>query len=351
MNMATNASNDTAPLNIVLLALPETTPGALYGLHEIFHSVGKLWQEITGEEVRVRPLSVRILSSDGKPSTAPLGGAPVVPEGKLEDAGRVDIVIATDLALASGQSLQGRWPIETAWLRDQFNQGATLCSVCTGSVLLAEAGLLDGLEATSHWGATQLFAEHYPQVKLAPERILCPAGPEHHIITSGGSGSFADLALYLIARFCGRAEAVRIAKIFLIGDRSDGQLPFAAIGKAAQHQDAVIRRCQTWLAEHYTETRPVARMAALSSLPERTFKRRFRAATGYSPIDYVQTLRIEEAKQILETTDEPTDAVAHLVGYDDPAFFRRVFKRLVGVTPARYRQRFQALHGLVKASG
>lgn len=348
MNMAPDATIDTAPLNIVLLALPETTPGALYGLHEIFHSVGKLWQDMTGEEVRVRSLSVRILSSDGKPCTAPLGGAPIVPEGGVADASGVDIVIVTDLALAADQSLQGRWPIETAWLRDQFDQGATLCSVCTGSVLLAEAGLLDGLQATSHWSATRLFAEHYPRVRLAPERILCPAGSEHRIITSGGSGSFADLALYLIARFCGRAEAIRIAKIFLIGDRSEGQLPFAAIGKAAQHQDAVIRHCQAWLAEYYTEAKPVARMAALSGLPERTFKRRFRAATGYSPIDYVQTLRIEEAKQILETTDEPTDAVAHLVGYDDPAFFRRLFKRLVGVTPARYRQRFQALHCLAE---
>lgn len=348
MNMTTSVAADTAALNIALLALPETTPGALYGLHEIFHSVGKLWQEMTGEEINVRAVSVRILSNDGKPRSAPLGGAPVMPDGPLVDAGKVDIVIVTDLALAADQPLLGRWPVETAWLRKQFALGATLCSVCTGSILLAEAGLLDGIKATSHWSATQLFAEHYAKVELTPERILCPAGPEHRIITSGGSGSFADLALYLIARFCSRSEAIRIAKIFLIGDRSEGQLPFAAIGRAAQHQDAVIRHCQAWLAEHYTESKPVARMATLSGLPERTFKRRFRAATGYSSIGYVQTLRIEKAKQLLENTDEPTEAVGHLVGYEDPAFFRRLFKRMVGVTPARYRQRFQAVHCLAE---
>ena len=215
--------------------------------------------------------------------------------------------------------------------------------MCTGSVLLAEAGLLDGREATTHWSAAGLFSAWYPSVRLRPERILAPAGPEHRIITSGGAASWEDLALYLIARFCGEAEAVRTAKIFLFGDRSEGQLPYAAMARPRRHEDAVIARCQAWIAGHYAADNPVTRMVAQSGLPERSFKRRFKAATGYAPVDYVQTLRIEEAKQLLETTADPTDAVAHQVGYEDPAFFRRLFKRRTGVTPARYRQRFQSI--------
>src|SRR5690606_13017428 len=183
----------------------------------------------------------------------------------------------------------------------------------------------------------------YPAVRLRPERILCPDGPEHRIITGGGASSWEELALYLIARCCGEAEAVRIAKIFVLGDRSEGQLPFAAMGRPRRHDDAVIGTCQAWIAEHYPVPNPVARMVERSGLSERTFKRRFKAATGYAPVDYVQALRIEEAKQLLETTREPTDAIARQVGYEDPAFFRRLFKRRTGITPARYRQRFQSL--------
>ncbi len=151
------------------------------------------------------------------------------------------------------------------------------------------------------------------------------------------------MALHLIARFSGEAEAIRIAKLFLLGDRRDGQLPFSALGRRRGHDDAVVGDCQAWIAEHYAGPNPVARMVSRAGLPERTFKRRFKAATGYAPVAYVQALRIEEAKQILETTAEPTDAVANAVGYEDPGFFRRLFKRRTGLTPARYRQRFRGI--------
>ena len=115
------------------------------------------------------------------------------------------------------------------------------------------------------------------------------------------------------------------------------------MGRPQQHGDAVIAESQEWIASHYAVPHAVARMVAQSGLAARTFKRRFRKATGYAPIEYVQTLRIEEAKQILETTPEPTDAVGASIGYDDPASFRRIFKRLTGITPARYRQRFRGI--------
>lgn len=335
-----NAAPAPSPLRVSLLALPETTSGTIYGLHEVFASVGTAWRDATGEDIPVRGIEARLVSRDGNSFVAATG-LPITPQGSFRGAPEPDIVIITDLALAPGSTPRGRWPDEAAWLRERHQAGAIICSVCTGSLFLAEAGLLDGLEATSHWSATRLFATHYPQVKLRPERILCPAGPDHQIITGGGPGAWSELALYLIARFCHPAEAVRMAKIFLMGDRSEGQLPFAALGKAARHEDAAIARCQEWVAGHYDQANPVANMAALSGLPERTFKRRFRAATGYTPISYVQALRIEEAKHVLETTPESTDAVAHQVGYDDPSYFRRLFKRMTGVTPARYRQRYR----------
>lgn len=330
------------PLNVALLAVPESTPTVLYGLMEVLSTAGSGWGGLAPGAPDARRIRPRFVSRPGG-TFVNAQGVPFPATVALAEVPAVDVAIVTDLDLLAVPDPRGRWPAEAAWLRQQHSAGATLCSVCTGTVLLADAGLLDGEEATSHWGAAPVFAECYPRVRLRPERLLCAAGPEHRIVTSGGSGAWADLALYLIARFCGAAEATRISKIFVLGDHSDGQLPFAMMNRARAHGDAAVARCQAWASEHYAETNPVARMVAHSGLPERTFKRRFRAATGFAPLDYVQILRVEEAKQMLEATDDPVDSVAVSVGYQDPASFRRVFKRRTGVTPARYRQRFRTL--------
>ena len=343
-----SAENDPAALSVCLLALPETTPTSLYGFVEVFSAVGVTWTELTGEATNAPALEARIVSRDGRPFVSDTG-VPFTPACAAADVERCDIAIVTDLALAPDVDPRGRWEQEAAWFRTLFERGAIVCSVCTGAVLLAEAGLLDGREATTHWGATKLFARCYPNVRLEPGRILCQAGPDRRIVTGGGPSAWTDLALYLIARVCGAAEAVRIAKIFVIGDHADGQLPFTAMNRTRYHEDGVIGRCQAWIAGHYTGPNPVARMVEYSKLTERTFKRRFRQATGYAPVEYVQALRIEEAKQWLEASNEPVDSIAHKVGYEDPAYFRKLFKRRSGITPSRYRQRFRFIRRLGSA--
>lgn len=336
--------SDSTPVRVHLLVLPETTPGALCGLYEVFSSVGVTWTEMTGEPTTGPPIEVRIVGRRYSVTGTP-PAISIVPQLPLEDAGPAEAVIITDLSLSMNTDPRGRWSTETAWVREQFDRGATLCSVCTGSVFLAETGLLDDREATTHWSATDLFQRCYPRVRLRPERILSPTGDGHRIVTSGGATSWEDLALYLIARYCGTTEALRIARIFIMGDRSEGQLPYATAIRQRRRTDALIEACQAWVAQHYEAPNPVTGMIRHSGLPERTFKRRFKQATGYTPLEYVQTLRIEEAKHLLETSRLPTDAVAQTVGYDDPTFFRRLFKRRVGVTPARYRQRVQSIIG------
>jgi transcriptional regulator GlxA family with amidase domain len=136
---------------------------------------------------------------------------------------------------------------------------------------------------------------------------------------------------------------VRAAKIFLLGDHNEGQLPFAGARRAQSQNDAIVADAQAWIADSYNRANPVAAMTAHAGLAPRTFLRRFKAATGYTPTDYVQTLRIEEAKQFLETGALPVESIGFEVGYEDPNFFRRLFKRTTGITPARYRQRFSRI--------
>jgi transcriptional regulator GlxA family with amidase domain len=332
-------SGQQRTISIGLVVVHDSAAAVLYGLHEVFSFVGQSWEEMTGRPAgRVR-MAPRLVAERRGLMTSRLG-VPIAPDAAFDDAGQFDVVIASDMALQPDLDPRGKWPAAAAWLRRQYSRGAVVCSVCTGSLLLAEAGLLDGLEATSHWGAAPLFERFYPRVRLLPARVLLPAGVEHRIITSGGYASWSDLALHLVARFCGQAEAIRTARVFVLGDRGDGQLPFAAMVKPRTHNDAAVEQTQQWVAEHYAVANPVARMIEVSGLAPRTFKRRFAAATGYSPIAYVQALRIEEAKHLLETTAAPTDDVGREVGYADPASFRRIFRRSTGVTPARYRQRF-----------
>ena len=175
------------------------------------------------------------------------------------------------------------------------------------------------------------------------QRALVVTGAEQRLIMAGGGTTWLDLALYLIARLAGTEAAMQVARINLIDWHSLGQQPFARLAKSRQNEDAVIARCQGWIAENYASASPVAQMTRLSGLAERSFARRFSQATGMAPLEYVHTLRLEEAKQMLEAGEEPVEGVANEVGYEDAAFFSRLFRRKVGLTPVQYRRRFGSL--------
>ncbi len=194
--------------------------------------------------------------------------------------------------------------------------------------------------ASGHWAYRDLFREHYPKIKLRLGEILCFAGEGDRIVTAGGVTSWQELALYVIARLGGPEHAIQAAKIHILSGHSEGQLPYAVVTHRAQQSDAVIGDCQAWIAENYALDNPVAGMTARSGLKPRTFARRFKATTGYQPMGYIQAIRIEEAKQLLEANYANVEEIGQLVGYEDPTFFRRLFKRRVGMTPAAYRKKF-----------
>ena len=335
-----STSYSPARISVCVVAVPEAATGVLNGLVEVLSFVGAGWEMLTGWPPGPRRFVPHIVALDREVFRNP-AGLPIAPDLSFAEAKRADIVIVGDLVVGRDEDTRGRWSEAAAWLRRQHAQGALVCSVCTGSMLLAEAGLLDGVEATCHWAAADQIRGTYPAVRLRPERVLVSAGEDHRIVTAGGMASWTDLVLYLVARYCGEDEARRTAKLFLFGDRSGGQLPFAARVRPPQHDDAAVAQAQTWIADHYAAPNPVSGMSRASGLTDRTFKRRFEAATGYTPLDYVQSLRIEEAKQMLETGETPIEDVGSEVGYAEPASFRRLFKRSTGITPLQYRQRFR----------
>jgi transcriptional regulator GlxA family with amidase domain len=204
------------------------------------------------------------------------------------------------------------------------------------------------MDATIHWNYAPSLAKHFPRLRVDPDKALVVTGAGQRIVMAGGGTSHLDLLLYLIARFVGLTEALEVAKTFLIQWHDTGQRPFTSLLIGRQTSDALVARCQKWAADHYAEATPVTAMVQLSGLSERTFTRRFTKATGMPPLDYIHALRLEEAKQVLETEDLPIEAVALEVGYQDNGFFGRLFRRRVGMTPAQYRKKWRDLRVLVK---
>jgi len=331
-----------APVTVALLALPEVTASTLYGMYDLFAAAGRDWGFIVDGapgEPKIRPQVV----SAAREGFRAINGVTITPEATLAECPRADVVCVPELFVAPEEPLAGRFGAEIEWLRRQYADGAILASACSGALLLAETGLLAGLEATTHWGYADALARSHPEVKVHARRALVASGEGQRIVMAGGGTTWQDLALFLIARLVGVDEAMHVARVYLIDWHNIGQQPFARLARSRQVDDAVIARCQAWIAEHYGEANPVTAMVRLSGLAERSFKRRFQQATGMPPLEYVHALRIEEAKQMLEAGDEPIEAIAHEVGYEDAAFFSRLFRRKVNLTPADYRRRFGAL--------
>jgi transcriptional regulator GlxA family with amidase domain len=327
---------------IALLAARETSPSVLYGLYDVLYSVGSVYPDMTIGEPGPEALDVRIVAAEAEPFRC-TGNVTVEPHASITAIEKVDAAVVCDMYTPIDEPPRDRYPRETAWLRSMHAAGALVCSVCSGSLVLAEAGLLDRRGAAAHWAYRDLFRRCYPTVTMHEGSVLCLTDEHDGIVTAGAVTAWHDLAIYLIARFCGKQQALRTVKIFLLSRHEEGQLPFAAMTRRVDTSDRVIADCQSWIAENYAAPNPVQRMIERSGLNPRTFARRFRAATGHQPIDYVQALRVEEAKQILETEELAIDDIAGAVGYEDPASFRRLFKRNAGLTPSAYRRKFAGL--------
>ena len=324
-----------------VVTTPETGTAGTFIVMDLLASVGTFWAMLHREEPVAQRFVPKLVTFDGEPYRD-LHGVQITPHRSFESFPRPDIVIIPELAIDPWKPLPNSFAPVAGWIRAQYEDGAIVASLCSGSVLLSETGLLDGEEATSHWAYCDMIQGRHPDIKMRRERMLVMAGEGHRIITTGGFSSWHDLLLYLVGRIAGPEEARRLAKLFLLDWHLDGQLPFTALTVGRNHDDQLVTAAQVWAADNYRNPNPVAAMAAQSGLTERSFLRRFKKATGQSPMEYVQTMRIEEAKQLLETTDQPLDDIAAEVGYGEPSAFRHLFRKLVGVTPSAYRRRYLA---------
>jgi transcriptional regulator GlxA family with amidase domain len=320
--------------DVTVLGLNGTALTSIAAPMDVFFSAGLFWNRLFDQEAEPQ-FRVRLASPDGKPIRC-LNGIVIPAQVGMAEIQETDLIILSAFTRFAGESTGLRETIQ--WLRVQHEKGTHVGSICTGAFVLAETGLLNGKMATTHWGAVELFLKRYPEVRLMPEKMITDEGD---LYCSAGANAGYDLSLYLVEKFCGSETARRCAKTMVLDLGRPSQAPYRIGGFHTRNGDPQIAAAQQWISDHYTQGVRISVLADQVGMSRRTFERRFKSATGQTPLLYLQRTRVEAAKQFLETTTHSFEEITYQVGYGDSSSFRKIFVKETGASPGAYRRRFQ----------
>jgi transcriptional regulator GlxA family with amidase domain len=321
-----------AEVSIGIVLYPGVQLSAAMGLTDLFKVAGRTAYDAEPASPRLRVRHLRIESE----------AEPVVvfdsdPDAIGEGTGPCDVLILPP-SLEPPISADAAAPI-ARWLRARHGEGSVLASVCAGAFLLAETGLLAGRAVTTHWGAADAFHDRFPDVALDTDRLIIDGGD---IISVGGLMAWTDLGLKLVERFLGPVAMAQTARMLLVDPPGREQRYYSGFAPRLTHGDSAIVKAQHFLQANGGKEARLAILAEQAGLEERTFLRRFQKATGMTATDYAQRLRVVKAQELLQFGPLPVERIAWEVGYSDPGAFRKIFFRIVGLSPGEYRQRFRA---------
>ncbi len=320
--------------DITVLLLDQTFSSTAIGPMEVFRHAGSLWNILTGSQPDP-PFRVTTASADGGTVNCD-GGIRIQPNVGLKDIRHSDLIFIPTTGLGIDDVVERNEPV-VPWLKRMHKREVAIASVCSGVGLVAASGLLDGRRATTHWGLAERFRAKYPNVIWMPE---CMVTEDRGFYCGGGVNAALDLSVYLVERFCGHEIATQTAKALLIEMPRVWQSGFAIVPLKTDHSDDNISSAQEWLHKNFQKTFSLEDPAKRVGMSVRNFVRRFKEATGDSPLIYLQKLRIAAAKRMLESNHRSMQEISDSVGYQDVAFFRSLFQRHTGVSPSEYRERF-----------
>lgn len=259
---------------------------------------------------------------------------------------RIDEVQKTDLVFIP--ALSGNLPAAVEknrelipWIKAQYDNGAEVASLCLGAFMLASTGLLDGKKCSTHWGFQNEFRELFPDVELVDGSVITE---ENRIYSSGGANSYWNLLLHLIEKYTDRETAILASKYFAIDIDRDSQNAFAMFTGQKNHTDDAVKAAQEYIEQHIDEKLTVDELADRVAVGRRSFERRFKQATNNSVLEYIHRIKIEAAKKSFETSRKNISEVMYDVGYSDTKAFRTIFKKITGLTPVEYRNKYNKAH-------
>jgi transcriptional regulator GlxA family with amidase domain len=303
---------------------------SITGSFEILSRANDYWQRIGNKpmfEIRIAGFKTDLKLNAGFFSIHPVD---------IRDVTKTDLLIIPSLAHDYDNILKDNKEL-IAWIREQYERGSELASICTGAFLLAATGLLDGKSCSTHWNAAAGFTRLFPNIKLHIDKLLTV---EKGIYTNGGAYSFLNLILFLIEKYFDRQTAIFCSKIFQIDIERDSQSPFRIFQTQKNHGDDLICKAQTYIEENLSQRISFEDLASKLATSRRNFDRRFIKATGNTPVEYLQRVKVEVAKSTLERGRKSVFEVMNEVGYSDDKTFRELFKKMTGLTPLDYRAKF-----------
>ncbi|TSJ47947.1 GlxA family transcriptional regulator [Fluviicola chungangensis] len=309
----------------------ENNLSSLVGSYKLFSRANDYWKERGGEEIfkiQLAGLSDQVDFYEGLFS--------VKPHTTISRISKTDLIIVPSLNHNYSHTLSLNDAL-ISWIEKQYKEGAEVASICTGAFILAASGMLDGKNCSTHWSAAEDFRMRFPKVKLQTDQLITD---EHGIYTNGGAYSFLNLIIYLIEKYYDRQTAIYCSKVFQIEPDRKSQSVFTMFRGQKQHDDEVVKEVQNYLEENFRNKISVEELSTRFSVGRRNFDRRFIKATGNTPIEYLQRVKVESAKKSLELSRKTVSEVMYEVGYSDLKAFREVFRKFTGMSPVEYKGRY-----------
>lgn len=304
-------------------------------IYEIFETANELWEKNTG----VRVFNIQLA---GNSNNVQFGGGlfNLTTHVHINHLEKTDLIIMPSIGSKDYQIAVKENQALIEWSKIQYGKGAEIAGMCTGVFMLAESGLLDGKVSSTHWSAADSFRAMFPKIDLKTDFIITD---ESGLYTNGGAYSFLNLAIYLVEKYYDRLTAIHCAKIFQIDIERQSQSPFIIFTSQRQHGDDMIRRAQEYIELHLTADISTQRLSDQFASSKRNFDRRFLKATGNTPLEYLQRVRIESAKKDFERSNKSVSEIAYSLGYSSPKAFRKAFKRITGLGPNEYRRKYNKM--------
>ena len=313
----------------------QTVLDSIAATYILFNRADQYWQQMGNDpkfKVELAGISKKVLLHNGLFS--------VNPQLNINEIAKTDLIIIPSVQPIADFSEFIRKNSEiTVWILEQYKSGAGVVSLCTGAFLLASTGLLTGKHCSTHWAVENVFRRMFPKVNLFTDKIITD---EHGIYTSGGAFSFLNFLLYMVEKYYDRQTAIYCSKIFEIDMDRQSQSPFAIFGVQKNHLDKTIKEAQSFLENNFKEKISMEKLASSYAIGRRNFDRRFKKATGNTPLEYLQRVKIEAAKKNFESTRKSIKEVMYEVGYSDLKAFRTTFKRITGLSPVQYRNKYNS---------
>jgi transcriptional regulator GlxA family with amidase domain len=308
-----------------------STVASIVGAYEIFIRANAFWKDSGKKElfkIELAGISKKADFYDGLFS--------VKPQVNISSIRKTNLIIVPSLARDYQKAMKGNKQV-VEWIEKQYKGGAEVASMCTGTFMLAAAGLLDGKNCSTHWSAANTFRNMFPDVKLQTDQLITD---ENGIYTNGGAYSFLNLVIYLVEKYYDRHTAIYCAKIFQIEIDRQNQSAFTIFTGQKSHSDEVVKKAQAYIENNLHEKISVEELSSRFAVGRRNFDRRFIKATGNTPVEYSQRVKIESAKKSLETSRKTINEVMYDVGYSDIKAFREVFRKITGMSPLQYRGKY-----------